>query len=96
MFPQKKTKIQNLREDDETERVEFAHSCKHRMPKNPNVLRSIVFSDECVFRVLGIANTENTQTWGTENPKEVQKHERHSYKLTVWGAIHFEGVLDPF
>jgi len=27
------------------------------------------FSDECVFHVSGIANTQNSRIWGTENPK---------------------------
>ena len=61
-----------------------------------NFLRRIVFSDECVFHVLEIANTQNIRIWGTENPRSVHEHETHSEKITVWCAIHYEGVLDPY
>ncbi len=44
----------------------------------------------------GIAITQNTPIWGTENPRSVQVHEAHSEKITVWCAIHFEDVLDPY
>ncbi len=51
-------------------------------------LHRIVFSDECVFHVSGVANTQNTHIWGTENPQEVQLHERNGEKSTVLCAIH--------
>ncbi len=54
------------------------------------------FSDECVFHVSGIANSQNTHIWGTENLREVQQHEMHGEKLTVWCAIHSQGVQDPY
>ena len=67
-----------------------------KMSTNSSFLHRIVFSDECVFHVSGIANTQNTRIWGTKNPREVQQHERNGEKLTLWCAIHSQGVLDPY
>ena len=67
-----------------------------KMSRNENFLSRIVFSDECVFHVSGIASTQNTRIWPAENPRAIQEHEMHSEKITVWCAIHSEGVLDPY
>ena len=64
------------------------------MTTDANFLSRIVFSDEGVFHVSGIANTRNTRIWGAENPSTIQEYEIHSEKITVWWAIHSTGVLD--
>ena len=95
-FPYKIRRVHQLRDNDRASRVQFARWCKMKMSRNENFLSSIVFSDECVFHLSGIANTQNTRIWGTENPRAIQEHEVHSEKITVWCAIHSEGVLDPY
>ncbi len=54
------------------------------------------FSNECVLHVLGIANTQSTGIWGTENLREAQQHEKHCEKLRALCAIHSQVVLDPY
>ncbi len=66
------------------------------MSTHVNSLRRIVFSDECVFYVSEIANTQNTRFSETENPRAIQAKEKHSEKMAVWCAIYSEGVLDPY
>ncbi len=44
----------------------------------------------------GIAKTQNTRIWGTENPREYREHEMHSEKITDWCAAQANGVLDPY
>ena len=48
--------------------------------QNENFSSHIVFSDEFVFHVSGIAITRNTNIWGTENPCAIQKNKMHSEK----------------
>ena len=61
----------------------------------PQFLRRIVFSDECVFYVFGIANNKNARFWETKNPRLVQEYQLHSPKITVWCGIHANRDLDP-
>ncbi len=60
IFPYKITRVQHLRDNDKVNRVRFAEWCKLKMSRDVNFLSRIVFSDECVFHVSGIANTQNT------------------------------------
>ncbi len=96
MVPYKIPKVQHLPEDDKINRVEFAQWCKDIMSMSYSFLHRIIFSDECVFHVSGIANTQNTRILETENPQEAQQHEMHGEKLTVWCAINSQGVLDSY
>ena len=96
MFPYKIRRVQQLQPQEYAQRVTFATYCFTEQASDVNFLHRIVFSDECVFHVSGMANTHNTRIWGTENPHETQEHETHSEKITVWCGIHSAGVLDPY
>lgn len=96
MFPYKIRTFHELKPQDYVQRLAFVQWCMEKISSDPNFLRRIVFSDECVFHVSGIANTQNTRIWGSENPRQIQEHEAHSEKITVWCAIHANGVLDPY
>ncbi len=61
----------------------FATWCIDNLSADQNFLRRIIFSEECVFHVSRIANTQNTRVWGNENPGEYREHEIHSEKMTV-------------
>ena len=54
------------------------------------------FSDECAFQISGITNNQNAIFWMSHKPRLVQEHERHSKKITVWRAVHSNGVLEPY
>lgn len=41
-------------------------------------------------------NTQNARIWSGENPREVQRQEQHSPKLTVWCGIYHNKVLVPY
>ena len=96
MFPYKVTRVHQLLPADYAQRKAFATWCIDNLSEDQNFLRRIVFSDECVFHVSGIANTQNSRIWGTENPRHYRQHEMHSEKITVWCAVHANGVLDPY
>ncbi len=72
MFPYKIAEVQHLTEDDNAKRVDCAQWCKDKMSKNSSFLNRIFFSNECVFHVPGIANTQNTRIW------ELKTHEKYS------------------
>ena len=52
--------------------------------------------DERVFHVSGISDTKNTHILGTNDPSEIRWYGRNSARISVWCAIHSEGVLDPY
>ena len=49
-------------------------------------LRRIVFSDEYVFHVSGIANNKNVGFWGSENPRLAQESQLQSAEK-LYGAL---------
>ena len=96
MLPYKITKIQQFRDVGKFKRVDVAQSCKLKMSAYSNLQWLIVFPNERVFHVSGIPNNQNIRIRETENPREIQEHERNSKKVTVWCAIHSEWVLDLY
>ena len=68
MFLYKIAKVQHLTEDEKIKRVEFPQWCKDKVSMNTSFLCRIVFCDDGVFHVSGIANTQNTRIWGSEKP----------------------------
>ena len=95
MFPYNISRVQQLRPHDLFQRKQFSAWCLQNLRSDPNFLRRIVFSDECVFHVSGIASNKNARFWGAENPRLVLEHQLHSATITVWCGIHVDGVLDP-
>lgn len=51
--------------------------------------------DKCVFPVSGSVNTQDTRVCGSESRKEVQKHDWHIEKATVWFAVYANVVKGP-
>lgn len=50
-------------------------------------------SDELVFHVSAISNSQRTCIWDTEHPKAFWKYALNIEKVTVWCALHGNGVL---
>ena len=57
--------FQYLRDIDKGTLAAFADWFRFSMSTDSNFLRRTVFSDEFVFQVSGIANTQNVRIWGT-------------------------------
>ena len=63
---------------------------------DPDIARSVVFTDEATFHVSGQVNRHNCITWAAENPRLFREHERASPKLNVWCAVVATGVIGPY
>jgi hypothetical protein len=61
-----------------------------------DIWKVLVFSDEATFHINGFVNRHNTIFWGSENPREIQEHERDSPKVNVWCAVTATGVIGPY
>ena len=61
MLPYKIRLVQQLSQQDLTERTQFATWCFDSMHSNSKFLLRIVFSDECVFLISGIANNQSAR-----------------------------------
>lgn len=57
---------------------------------------NIFFSDEAHFHLNGYVNQQNCRYWSSENPKEKHETQLHSLKVTVWCAIHAQGIIGPY
>ena len=53
-------------------------------------LSTIIFSDECIFRLSGSVNTQNIRILGTERPAEGRQAFSHSPSIMVWCGISRE------
>ena len=96
MFPYKIRRVEQLRSQKLTGRKIFATWCFDNMRIDSNVLWRIVFLDECVFHMSGIANNQNARFWGSDSPRLVQDHQINSANITVCCAVYLNGVLNPY
>ena len=96
MFPYKIRRVQQSKPDELLQRKQLAARCLLNLRPDPNFLWRIVYSEECVFHVTGIAIDKNARFRGTENTRLVQEHQLNSAKIIVWCGIHANGVLDPY
>ena len=71
MFPYKIAWVQHRQDGDKVAQVAFSEWCKVQMLTDLSFLRLTMISDECIFHVSGIANTQNIRFWLTELPRAV-------------------------
>lgn len=77
-------------------RLRLQNGLRLKCKADSKFLGRIGFSDESVFHVLGISNTQNVRIWGTEDPQAAQRYKMRCENITVWCKIHSQGVLDPY
>lgn len=96
LYPYRLQIGQQLSETDKNNRVTFAQLCKERLQENPNFLKRIVFSDECIFSLKGAVNKHNCRIWGSQRPETVYESPQSSPTLMVWCAISENEVIGPY
>ena len=77
MFPQKVTRVHQRLPVYNVRHKWFGAWCIDNLSQDQNFLRSIVFSDECLFRVSGIAILESYFIWGSDNPILYRRHDMY-------------------
>ena len=65
--------MQEIFQEDEDTRLEFAETFLNLQSQMPNLLENIIWSDEAVFHLGGFVNRHNSHYWAQENPKKLLK-----------------------
>jgi len=88
---------QELHGDDFEQRVNFCEFMLQELRNNPNVTRSILFTDEASFKSNGVLNRHNCHYYATENPRWNQTVDNQRvWSLNVWGGVIANYVIGPY
>jgi len=69
-----------------------ADGLKNLIRGNIGVLDQVFFKDEACFHLSGYVNSQNYQTWRTENP---HNYTETPQKIGVWCAISTRRIIGP-
>ena len=58
--------------------------------------KTIIFSDEAHFDLVGYVNKQNCCISGTENPHAKIEKPTYSKRVTVWRGFWSRGIIEPF
>lgn len=88
LYPCKYQKVQGLILQDLQRRINFSNTILHRHIQDPNILRRILYTDECTFTLKGMFNSKNYVEWRDQNPFNVRatKHQWR-WSINVWAGI---------
>jgi len=53
-------------------------------------------SDEAHFYLHGTVNKQNFRYWSAANPHKLHQRPTYDPKVTVWCAVWFRGVTEPY
>lgn len=90
------TKVQKLMgEDDYLARRVFCVTFRANLHANRNLLRYVLWSDECLFTPNGMFNSKNFVTWTDEENPLAYRELRHQYRwsLMVWAGIIYGQIV---
>jgi len=92
--PYKLAVVQELKETDYPQRMEFAQQMLGLYEENEDLM--LLMSDEAHFHLNGSVNKQNCRYWAAENPQQLHERPLHSPKVTVWCAVSKFGVIGPY
>lgn len=92
--PYKIVCVQELKETDYPQRLDFATQMQVLLHDEPDVL--IFMSDEAHVYLNGTVNQQNCRYWAQEKPRQLHEKPLHSPRVTVWCAVSREHVIGPF
>lgn len=92
MHPYKIQLVQELKETDAIQRVNYANEMFNRFTSFNNIM----FSDEAHFHINGHVSKQNCRYWSPINPKLKHQKPLHSPKVTVWAAMSAHGIIGPY
>ena len=96
LYPYKLQMAQQLSEEDETKRINFARYCRAELRFDSEFLKRVVFTDECKFSLSGFVNKQNCRIWGSERPNEVYQTPHNSPSVMVWCGVSKNEIIGPY
>lgn len=86
-----------LFEEDKLPRMVFCERMTEMCNNERDLLRRVLFSDECTFSTYGVHNRQNYRYWSAENlhlTKTVRS--QYSKKVNVWVGILGHRIIGPY
>ena len=96
LFPYKITIGQVLSVDHKQRRLTFCTWLLNKINSDPSFLFTILWTDECSFKLSGHVNRQNIRYWGLEKPKEIYEKPIMEKKLNVFLAFNGSKIFGPF
>lgn len=94
--PYKFLPVQDLSQENKTDRLQFCHEIQGRVAMNQINLFNIIFTDEATFTTGGMFNRKNKHFWAKENPRAIQPVKIQGRRsLHVWCGLHGNQVIGP-
>lgn len=88
--------LQKVQGNDLPQCHDFAIHILSWIAHDDDYLSKVCFIDEATFQVSGKVNHRNCHIWGSQNSRDVRKHEQDSLKWNVWCGLTNAGVIGPF
>ncbi|KAL4112800.1 hypothetical protein QTP88_016529 [Uroleucon formosanum] len=88
--------LQVLNEDDPDRRLEFCEWYVIRTEADPEFFRTVLWSDEAIFKLNGRINRHNCVYWALENPNLVLQQELNVPGIMVCGGICAHTIVGPY
>ncbi len=63
---------------------------------DPNFAKSILWSDEAIFKLNGRVNRYNCVCWADENPDLIVEKDVNAPGVMVWAGVGARGVIGPY
>jgi hypothetical protein len=74
-------------------RKEFWTTKCDDLRENPQILHTLIMSDEANFELCGSVNKQNMRCWSDVNPRELHIKPLHSTFVTVWCGVASFGII---
>jgi len=94
--PYKLQIVQEIRPRDWVARETFCLTMRDLLRQNPQMLHTILMSDEAHFELWGSVNKQNMRYWSDGNPHELHIKPLHSSRVTVWCGVASFGIIGPY
>ena len=94
--PYKPQTCQELKEGDESKRLEFCLKIREMIQNDEVCPGNIIFSDESHVYLKGSPNKQNNREWCVSRPADRTSVPLHSSKVTVWCGLSSAKVYGPF
>lgn len=94
LHPYHYTRVQELHPGDAAKRLDF---CRYLLAQPDNILKKILWTDECKLDRNGITNVHNLHVWSEVNPhaKRESKHQRQ-FSVNLWAGILDNQLIGPY